>query len=73
MWRDDDGSLTHIQLCNCGPARQKTLTALKRTLTTELRKLHFEVDVERVVPFFSTPSSMLSHARPTITNDSSST
>ena len=41
-------------VCNCGPARQRPHTALKRTLTTKLRRLHFEVDVERVVPFVST-------------------
>ena len=48
------GLLTHLHLCNCGPARQRPHTALKRTLTTELRRMHFEVDVERVV-FLSPP------------------
>ena len=45
--------LTHFQLCKCGLARQMHHTALKRTLTMELRRMHFDFDVERVVPFFS--------------------
>ena len=41
------GLLTHPQQCTFGPARQRP--------HAELKKLHFEVDVERDVPFFSSP------------------
>ena len=40
-----------------GPARQRAHTAMKRMLAGELRRLHFETDVERVVPELSSPES----------------
>ena len=51
------GLQTHPQLCNCGPVRQRPHTALKRTPTTELRRLHLEVDVESVFLFLSSPQT----------------
>ena len=51
------GLLIHLQQRNCAPSRQRAHTALKRTLTMELRRVHVEVDVERVVLFFSSPQT----------------
>ena len=40
------GVVTHPQVCRCGPARQRAHTAMKRMLAAELRRFHFETDVE---------------------------
>ena len=51
------GIVTHSHVCRCGPARQRAHTALKRMMAAELRRLHFETDIERVVPELSSPES----------------
>ena len=51
------GIVTHSQVCRCGPARQRAHTAVKRVLAAELRRMHFETDIERVVPELSLPES----------------